>query len=78
MLLRTVISATVILLCSVVSFGQKTQFSAEEKAIMKVIEDESKHFWGRDIKSWKKCYVHKPKKDDPTQTLQGSGQCCAF
>ena len=25
---------------------------------MQVIEDESKHFWGRDLKNWKKCYVH--------------------
>lgn len=57
-MLRTVFFATFILLCSVSGFSQKTQFSAEEKAIIQVIEDESKHFWARDIKSWKKCYVH--------------------
>lgn len=43
-----------------VVFAQNQSLNAEEKAIKQVIENESKYFWGRDLKSWKKTYVHEP------------------
>lgn len=52
---------TTLLLCSTVFvFGQKTKQSSEEAAIQKVIEMESRYFWARDFKNWKKQWVHEP------------------
>ena len=31
--------------------------TADERAIQEVIENESRYFWARDLKNWKKCYV---------------------
>ena len=39
---------------------EKKNFTAEEKTIMEVIEMESRYFWARDLKNWKKLYVHEP------------------
>ena len=42
------------------ALSQSVAASVEEEAIKEVIEKESEYFWGRDLKNWKKCYVHKP------------------
>lgn len=45
---------------TVVLRAQEKEFSGEEKKIMQVIEDESKHFWGRNFEAWSALYVHQP------------------
>ena len=57
-MLRTILFAAFVLVTLTTTYSQDKALSSEEKAIMEVIENESKYFWGRDIKNWKKCYVH--------------------
>lgn len=40
--------------------SQSGALSKEEAAIMEVIEKESRYFWGRNFKKWKKQWVHEP------------------
>ncbi len=44
------------LLCASPLYGQKKQNA--EAAIQSVIENESRYFWGRDLKNWRKQWVH--------------------
>jgi len=46
------------LLCSSIALqSQSSALTDDEAAIIKVIETESKHFWGRNFKKWKKTWV---------------------
>lgn len=58
-MLKSILS-TLIIFCVLTSVQVQAQekFSKEEKAIMQVIENESKYFWARDFKQWKKTWVH--------------------
>ena len=52
---------TALLLCSAaVVFAQKAKPSTVETAIVNTIEQESRYFWARDFKNWKKQWVHEP------------------
>ena len=59
-MLRSIIFAALFLLVSLPITAQSSKTTKDEQAIKEVIENESKYFWGRDFKSWKKLYVHKP------------------
>ena len=54
-MLRFAFSAILILLISLPAFSQENKGqSKDEAAIVKVIENESKYFWGRKLEKWKK------------------------
>ena len=59
-MLKSIFFATLFIFISAQVYTQSTKLTNEELAIQQVIENESKHFWGRDYKAWKKLYVHKP------------------
>lgn len=58
-MIRSTLLSFLIVLLALPVFGQKEQtFKGEEAKIVEVIENESKHFWARDLKAWKKTWVH--------------------
>ena len=61
-MLKSILCSLIILFTVSSTFGQekKASFSKEEAAIKEVIENESKFFWARDFKNWKKTWVQKP------------------
>lgn len=57
---RTAFIPILLILSSALAFGQKQKASAEEEKIKQLIEQESRYFWARDFKNWKKLWVHEP------------------
>lgn len=57
---RTAFIAALLIFTSASVSGQKQKASADEEAIRQVIEQESRYFWARDFKNWKKLWVHEP------------------
>ncbi len=55
-----ILSVAWVLLTPFPSLAQKSALSAEEQAIKEVIENETRYFWARDYKNWKKCWAHEP------------------
>jgi len=58
--MRTLVLIAAALLFSVASYGQESKLNKEEMAIQETIENESKYFWARDFKKWKKQWVQAP------------------
>jgi hypothetical protein len=56
---KIILFAALLMLASPV-YSQSKQQNADEKAIMEVIENESRHFWARDFKKWKKQWIQEP------------------
>lgn len=56
---RTILFTVLITFSSTCVFSQKDKLTTDELAIKMVIEAESEHFWGRDLKAWKQNWVHK-------------------
>lgn len=49
----------ILILASLQSIGfAQNQNTADEKAIIETIENESRYFWARDYKNWKKQWIH--------------------
>lgn len=59
-MIRIAVFAVCLAFLTTPMMAQKKSVATEEAAIKEVIENESKYFWGRDLKNWKKLYVHAP------------------
>ncbi len=58
---RTAIITALLMLSSSLVFSQKAKNSSSDvEEIKEVIENESRYFWARDFKNWKKQWVHEP------------------
>lgn len=59
-MLRASLLLVLFILSSSATFSQSKKLNKDELAIKSVIENESKYFWARDYKNWKKQYINKP------------------
>ena len=57
---KTILSIALAVFLALPGFSQDQKFTREEVAIREVIENESKHFWGRDYDGWQATYIHAP------------------